>query len=197
MATWAVIVALTLVAGSKPSAEPAPVPDAKLIERLEGAPRQEEDKILDELVRRRQAVESALIRNLASPHARSRITAAYLLGMYRADAAPERLAKHITLEDEEALKHRFPAEPRWSRYPVAGALWKIGTPSMRFMVETIATSDDEKAVDLATGVVHGVVGPDGGRLILEREARKRTGIEADRLKKAAHTIEAWLPDNAR
>lgn len=130
-------------------------------------------ELIDELSRERGEIQRDLIRELRHTTSEEiKITAAFLLGIYRMEEAVRHLAEVITLESkQDELYKRLPL---WSRYPVVEALIRIGKPSVRVMIQNIASSDDKKVRELSAKVIRYVEGREIGRIVLEKAAEKQT-----------------------
>lgn len=100
------------------------------------------------------SLRSHLVRDPSKEHA---VRLAWLLGEMRSVAAVPDLAARIDLEAK--LPPGELTEPlRWGKYPAREALVEIGRAVVPFMIENLATSDDEEVRRLSAETIVSVIG---------------------------------------
>ncbi|MHB0935928.1 MAG: hypothetical protein ACYC6A_06015 [Armatimonadota bacterium] len=122
--------------------------------------------------------------NQFSPESSTEVkfTIASIFGYYRMEGSVRTLAPYIALENNLNIDNTDRL-PLWNRYPVASALIKIGQPSIRFMIENIKTSDDQKVRELSAAVINSIEGYDVSNFILQKAMDSATdAIAKERFK---------------
>jgi hypothetical protein len=126
--------------------------------------------ILDPLTKARGDLESQLVGELRANRANgyTKIAAAYLCGLYRAERTAPDLAAIIDLRDD---RRDDPGTIGfWGEYPVQDALIRIGLPSVPPLVKNLATSDKELVRSLSISTLDHILGKRLARCALEEAA---------------------------
>lgn len=140
---------------------------------LPNAGEKEAKEIVSKVIEDRMQIQSQLILQLAAPKSKHhQIVVVYLLGFYRMSGATRDLAKVITLESEDYLKQQTRL-PLWGRYPAAGALIKIGMPSIPVAMERLETAETELVVELGTMVIDKILGRELGEMAIKQAIDKQ------------------------
>jgi hypothetical protein len=123
-----------------------------------------------------------------------RLAAIMIAGDYRFDYAVPYLVPIIDFRDEDAIpKNSLGGASPWTEYPVAQALWRIGSPSVRYLLDSLVTSDDPLARRLCSTTLGGILGADVAKFTLQREIERQTTAMNKaavlRLKTALHFLD--------
>lgn len=171
------------------------VPESSLPDRiasLDRMPDLDRTMLLHELALERQEVFETLIAKLNSKRLEARLLAAYLLGMYRMDQAAPHLARYIRMTDDKRSEG-VPDFWFWGKYPAAEALVAIGQPSVPYLIDNLAESDDELIRSLSLGAILKVEGEEIAKLALgEALKRPRSASQQQRLKAAYDQLDSKL-----
>jgi hypothetical protein len=145
------------------------------LKNLESLTYEEREKWLSNTSTSLRDLQSAVIKELKrSQSDDARACLAFLLGRYRSVEAAEPLSKMIGLKNPSY--DRFPGLPLVGAYPAYDALVRIGTPSLRFMVKNLESSDDKTERDLSAQVIWRVLGT-----AFDNTTRGKKGKELARL----------------
>ena len=150
-----------------------------IVRQLKNLPDGEVERTLSNLSANRISVQRELLDLLENSNSeKMKESAAYLLGIYRMDAAVPMLARFIALSVKPQLQDH---EALILGYPAKDALIKIGNPSIPAMIRNLTESDDAKVRDLSFQVLCRI---DGDKEISQLRLQKALKMETDSQKQA-------------
>jgi hypothetical protein len=165
----AVIVGL-LAGGQKTRKAGKPMIDQQVMElmkKLDTLDDRSRMQLLSEVDEQRNDLLGALLKQLGtSPSKQVQASAIYLIGRNRLADGVEELTRRIDFDPGTPVQ-RGP-EPLWEKYPAMEALITIGQPSIKPVVELLATESNDLRRNLAVKVVRYVVGAETAEFILQR-----------------------------
>jgi HEAT repeat protein len=167
------------------------IPETDIPARIAKIGRMSDDErtmLLHELSYERQKIFEALIVRLDSPRLETKLHAAYLLGMFRMEHAAPHLARYIRLTDDK-IEERGDDLWFWNRYPAADALVSIGLPSVPYLIDNLAESDDELIRKLSLDAIIAIEGERFTKIVLvEALDKPRSNSQHKRLLAAFETL---------
>jgi HEAT repeat protein len=188
------VAALVLLSASLSAADDEStfvIPETDIAERIAKIGRMSADErtmLLHELSYERQKIFEALIVRLDSPRLETKLHAAYLLGMYRMENAAPHLARYIRLTDDK-IEERSGDLWFWNRYPAADALVSIGLPSVPYLIDNLAESDDELIRKLSLDAIIAIEGERFTKITLvEALDKPRSNSQHKRLQATFETL---------
>jgi hypothetical protein len=151
----------------------------ELMKKLDALDEQARMKLLSEVDQQRHELLGALLKQLGTSSSKDvRAAAIYLIGRHRLDEGARELVRQIDFEP--GPQKWIAAEPLWEKYPAMEALITLGRPSIRPVLELLATESDNLRRDLAVKVIRYAEDAQIARLVLERAA----GAERDAERRA-------------
>ena len=131
-----------------------------------------------------------------APNDQVRIDLAYVIGQRRVFSRPDLLIPYLSLYDIRWETNHF--QNRWTSYPVAEALGKIGEPAVFPIMRLLVTTVDDKTTELGVGALRLGVGREGARGILRSALQIDTDkVRQQRLQKALKELIRQVGDEPK